>query len=95
VTQAVTSALAGETRTIPIVFAVVSDPIGGGFAASLAHPRGNITGFTYMDPEVGLGGDPFGARVAASASLRATALAGVGQGRTTVEAGQCRRREGP
>jgi putative tryptophan/tyrosine transport system substrate-binding protein len=53
VTQAVTSALAGETRTIPIVFAVVSDPIGGGFAASLAHPRGNITGFTYMDPEVG------------------------------------------
>jgi putative tryptophan/tyrosine transport system substrate-binding protein len=53
VTQAVTSALARETRTIPIVFAVVSDPIGGGLAASLAHPGGNITGFTYVDPAVG------------------------------------------
>jgi putative ABC transport system substrate-binding protein len=38
-------ALARETRTIPIVFAGVSDPIGSGFAASLAHPGGNITGF--------------------------------------------------
>jgi putative ABC transport system substrate-binding protein len=53
VTQAVTSALARETRTIPIVFAVVSDPIGGRLAASLAHPGGNITGFTYVDPAVG------------------------------------------
>ena len=34
-----------------------------------------------------IGGDPFGARVAASTSLRAAAQAGVGQGRTTVEAG--------
>ena len=34
-----------------------------------------------------IGGDPFGARVAASTSLRAAALAGVGQGHTTVEAG--------
>jgi len=35
---------ARETRTIPIVFVLVSDPIGSGFAASLAHPSGNITG---------------------------------------------------
>jgi putative tryptophan/tyrosine transport system substrate-binding protein len=52
VTQAVTSVLARETRTIPIVFAVVSDPIGGGLVTSLAHPGGNITGFTYVDPAV-------------------------------------------
>ena len=53
VTQTVTGALARETRTIPIVFTVVSDPIGGGFSANLAHPDGNITGFTYVDPAVG------------------------------------------
>jgi putative tryptophan/tyrosine transport system substrate-binding protein len=49
-TTPVIGALARETRTIPIVFTVVSDPIGGGFAASLAHPGGNITGFTAVDP---------------------------------------------
>jgi putative tryptophan/tyrosine transport system substrate-binding protein len=52
-TTSVVSALAHETRTIPIVFAVVSDPIGSGFAASLAHPGGNITGFTTNEPAVG------------------------------------------
>ena len=52
-TTPVTAALARETRTIPIVFAVVSDPIGSGFAASLAHPGGNITGFTTNEPAVG------------------------------------------
>jgi hypothetical protein len=36
--------------TIPIVFAVVADPIGSGFAPSLARPGGNITGFTYVEP---------------------------------------------
>jgi putative ABC transport system substrate-binding protein len=41
----VTAALQHETRTIPIVFASVSDPIGDGFAASLARPGGNMTGF--------------------------------------------------
>jgi len=46
-------ALARETRTIPIVFALVSDPIGSGFAASLAHPSGNITGFMGNDPAIG------------------------------------------
>ena len=46
-------ALARETRTIPIVFAGVTDPIGSGFGANLAHPGGNITGFTVNDPAVG------------------------------------------
>ena len=45
--------LARETRTIPIVFAGVTDPIGSGFGANLAHPGGNITGFTVNDPAVG------------------------------------------
>jgi len=45
-----TSALAHETRTIPMVFVNVSDPISPGFAASFAHPGGNITGFTNLDP---------------------------------------------
>ena len=52
-TTPVTEALARETRTIPIVFAVVSDPVGSGFAASVAHPGGNITGFTNLDPAMG------------------------------------------
>ena len=46
-------ALARETQTIPIVFAGVSDPIGSGFAASLAHPGGNITGFANDDSTMG------------------------------------------
>jgi putative tryptophan/tyrosine transport system substrate-binding protein len=45
-TTPVIRALARETQTIPIVFVQVSDPIGSGFAASLARPGGNITGFT-------------------------------------------------
>src|ERR1700737_2541479 len=40
----ITAALQRETRAIPIVFTSVSDPIGAGFVASLARPRGNITG---------------------------------------------------
>lgn len=47
------SALARETQTIPIVFAILSDPIGDGFAASLARPGGNITGFTALDSALG------------------------------------------
>jgi putative ABC transport system substrate-binding protein len=53
VTTLATSALALETRTIPIVFAVVADPIGNGFVASLARPGGNLTGFTALDSELG------------------------------------------
>ena len=45
--------LARETRTIPIVFAGVTDPIGAGFVANLSHPGGNIAGFTVNDPAVG------------------------------------------
>ncbi len=52
VTTPVISALARETQTIPIVFTLVADPIGNGFAASLAHPGGNITGLAAYDPAV-------------------------------------------
>jgi putative ABC transport system substrate-binding protein len=38
-----------ETETIPIVFAVVGDPVGQGFVTSLSHPGGNITGFTGFE----------------------------------------------
>src|SRR5499427_8609713 len=41
------------THTIPIVFAQVSDPVGSGFIASLAHPGGNITGFALFEFAVG------------------------------------------
>jgi putative tryptophan/tyrosine transport system substrate-binding protein len=44
-----TAALQRETRTIPIVFVVVSDPVGAGFVASLTRPGGNITGFINME----------------------------------------------
>ena len=40
------AALARETRTIPIVFTAVADPVASGFVQSLAHPGGNLTGFT-------------------------------------------------
>jgi putative tryptophan/tyrosine transport system substrate-binding protein len=46
-------ALARETQAVPIIFVLVSDPIGSGFAASLAHPSKNITGFTGNDPAIG------------------------------------------
>jgi putative tryptophan/tyrosine transport system substrate-binding protein len=41
------------TRTIPIVFTQVSDPVAQGFAASLAHPGGNITGFAAYEFSLG------------------------------------------
>ena len=44
-----TGALMKQTRTIPIVFAVVSDPVGEGFVLSLARPGGNATGFTNAE----------------------------------------------
>jgi ABC-type uncharacterized transport system substrate-binding protein len=50
---AVTRVLAGETRTIPIVFLNVADPIISGFAASFARPGGNITGFTVENSAQG------------------------------------------
>jgi putative ABC transport system substrate-binding protein len=41
------------TRTIPIVFVAVSEPVAQGFVASLAHPGGNMTGFTHLEPTLG------------------------------------------
>jgi putative tryptophan/tyrosine transport system substrate-binding protein len=52
-TTPVVRALAREMPTRPIVFVTVSDPIGSGFAASLARPGGNITGFTVDDSALG------------------------------------------
>jgi putative ABC transport system substrate-binding protein len=45
----VTAALQRGTQTIPIVFVIVSDPIGQGFVASLPRPGGNITGFSHIE----------------------------------------------
>jgi len=39
-----------QTRSIPIVFAAVSDPVGSGFVASFPRPGGNVTGFMNMEP---------------------------------------------
>jgi putative ABC transport system substrate-binding protein len=46
------AALRQQTRTIPIVFVLVIDPIGQGFVQSLARPGGNITGFTNSDAPI-------------------------------------------
>ena len=46
-------ALLRETRSIPIVFAQVFDPVGAGFVKSLARPGGNVTGFTPAEFELG------------------------------------------
>jgi len=52
-TTSATAALQGQTQTIPIVFVVVADPVGSKFVANLAHPGGNITGFTNIEPSMG------------------------------------------
>jgi putative tryptophan/tyrosine transport system substrate-binding protein len=41
------------TRAIPIVFAIVADPVGAGYVESLARPGGNVTGFTSFDYALG------------------------------------------
>jgi putative ABC transport system substrate-binding protein len=43
------AALKDATTTIPIVFTVVNDPVAQGFIASMAHPGGNITGFSFLE----------------------------------------------
>jgi putative tryptophan/tyrosine transport system substrate-binding protein len=50
---AATTALQRETRTIPVVFSVVTDPVGSGLVASLPRPCGNITGFQIVDKAIG------------------------------------------
>jgi putative ABC transport system substrate-binding protein len=72
------------TRTVPIVFAVVIDPIGAGFVASLARPGGNATGFTIF--EYGMSGKwlellkEIAPRVTRAAVLRDPVIAsGIGQ----------------
>jgi ABC-type uncharacterized transport system substrate-binding protein len=43
------AAVKQATRSIPVVFAIVNDPVGQGFISSLARPGGNITGFTFVE----------------------------------------------
>jgi putative ABC transport system substrate-binding protein len=52
-TTPATAALYRQTRTLPIVFVTVSDPVGAGFVASLSRPGGNITGFINLEPTMG------------------------------------------
>jgi len=52
-TTPATAALQRETRTLPIVFVIVSDPVGAGLVASLARPGGNITGFINVEASLG------------------------------------------
>jgi putative tryptophan/tyrosine transport system substrate-binding protein len=48
----VITALRQVTSTIPIVMAVVNDPMGQGFVSSLAHPGGNVTGFSFIEFQI-------------------------------------------
>src|SRR5215207_4778 len=78
------AALLQATRTLPIVFAIVIDPVGAGFVASLARPGGNATGFLMF--EYGLSGKwlellkQIAPNVTRAAVLRDPAIAsGIGQ----------------
>jgi putative tryptophan/tyrosine transport system substrate-binding protein len=76
-------ALQRATRTVPIVFTSVTDPVGGGLVASLARPGGNTTGFTLS--EYGLSGKwlellkEIAPRVMRTAVLRDPVAVGIGQ----------------
>jgi putative ABC transport system substrate-binding protein len=48
-----TAAMQRETRTIPIVFVLVADPVGSGLVASLPRPGGNVTGFQAYEDTIG------------------------------------------
>ena len=48
----VLTALRQATSVIPIVMAVVNDPVGQGFISSAAHPGGNVTGFNFIEPDL-------------------------------------------
>ena len=45
-----TAAVLKQTRTTPIIFAVVADPVGSSFVESLPRPGGNVTGFINLEP---------------------------------------------
>ena len=51
-----TAALQRETRTIPIVFAAVGDPVANGLLTRLDRPGGNVTGFGRMEASMGASG---------------------------------------
>ena len=51
--NAALTTLKGLNKNIPTVFVQVSDPVGGGYVSSLAHPDGNVTGFQNFEPAVG------------------------------------------
>ena len=48
-----TLALQRATRTVPVVFITVSEPVSQGIVASLSRPGGNLTGFSYLEPTIG------------------------------------------
>jgi putative tryptophan/tyrosine transport system substrate-binding protein len=48
-----TLALQRATRTVPVVFITVSEPVSQGIIASLSRPGGNLTGFSYLEPTIG------------------------------------------
>jgi putative ABC transport system substrate-binding protein len=48
----VMAALRAATTTIPIVFVVVNNPVGQGFISNLTNPGGNVTGFSFIEPEI-------------------------------------------
>ena len=52
-TTPVTAVLQKQSRGVPIVFTQVSDPVGQGFVSNLAHPGGNLTGFTSFEFSIG------------------------------------------
>jgi putative ABC transport system substrate-binding protein len=52
VSNAAVHAAKSVTRTIPIVFTLVTDPVASGYVASLAQPGGNITGLTTISAEI-------------------------------------------
>ena len=48
-----TLALQRATRTVPVVFITVSEPVAQGIVASLLRPGGNLTGYSYLEPTIG------------------------------------------